>query len=55
MPEATLYSHYKMADGAPPQRGLMRHSAGTASQTSVEMEKVGRGPMMFMSLEVSNS
>lgn len=55
MPEATLYSHCKMADGAPPQRGPMRHSAGTASQASVEMEKVGRGPTMFMSLEVSNS
>lgn len=55
MPEATLYSHCKMADGAPRQRGPMRHSVGMASQASVEMEKVGRGPMMFMSLEVSNS
>jgi len=41
-----------MADGARPQREPMRHSADTASRTNVEMEKVDRGPMTFMCLEV---
>ena len=44
-----------MADGALPRREAMRHFADTASQASVEMEKVDPGPMMFMCLEVSNS
>lgn len=55
MPKATLCSRYNMADGARPQREPMRRSADTASRTNVEMEKVDRGPMTFMYLEVSHS